>query len=167
MTHATSLAIREIAPGDAPALFRLYNHLRGPDSKRTFRAFGGESCTLEPCLATITDNCSMPRRKFDVVASDGADLAGWGFVWKLTEPEPMFGLVVADAWHNQGLGRRLAVAALAGADALGLAAVHLTVVADNHHAIHLYASLGFIDTGGFRHDDGLDYRRMVRRRRSN
>jgi ribosomal protein S18 acetylase RimI-like enzyme len=162
MTHSTILAIREIAPGDAEALRRLYNDLRGPDSKRTFRAFGGESCTLEPCLSAIADNYASPRRKFDVVAGDGTDLVGWGFVWKLTEPEPMFGLVVADAWQGRGWGRRLATAALAGADALGLPAVHLTVVSDNHRAIRLYANLGFIDTGGFRHDDGLDYRRMVR-----
>ncbi|MBE3069719.1 MAG: GNAT family N-acetyltransferase [Planctomycetes bacterium] len=164
MANSTFLAIREIAPGDAEPLFCLYNHRRGPDSKRTFRAFGGESCTVEPCLATIADNYATPRQKFDVVAGDGTHLAGWGFVWKLLEPEPLFGLLVADAWQNQGLGRKVAMAALAGADALGLPAVHLTVVADNHHAIRLYASLGFIDTGGFRHDDGLDYRRMVRRR---
>jgi ribosomal protein S18 acetylase RimI-like enzyme len=162
MTNPTLPAIRQIAPSDAEPLLRLYNHLRGPDSKRTFRAFGGESCTIEPCLATIADNRTTPRRKFDVVACDGTDLAGWGFVWKLTEGEPLFGLLVADAWQNQGLGRKLAAAALAGADALSLPAVHLTVVVDNARAIHLYASLGFVDTGGFRHDDGLDYRRMVR-----
>jgi ribosomal protein S18 acetylase RimI-like enzyme len=164
MTHSTIPVIREIAPGDAEPLLRLYNHLRGADSKRTFRAFGGESCTVEPCQATIADNLTTPRRKFDVVACDGADLAGWGFVWKLTEGEPLFGLLVADAWQGRGLGRKLATAALAGADALALAAVHLTVVTDNHRAIRLYESLGFVDTGGFRHDDGLDYRRMVRRR---
>jgi ribosomal protein S18 acetylase RimI-like enzyme len=164
MTNPTLPAVREIAPGDAEGLFRLYNHLRGADSKRTFRAFGGESCALEPCQATVADNRTTPRRKFDVVADGGAELAGWGFVWKLTEGEPLFGLLVADAWQGQGLGRKLAEAALAGADALALPAVHLTVVTDNHRAIRLYASLGFVDTGGFRHDDGLDYRRMVRRR---
>jgi hypothetical protein len=41
MTDPTFPAIREITPEDAEGLFRLYNYLRGADSKRTFRAFGG------------------------------------------------------------------------------------------------------------------------------
>ena len=41
MTSSVFSAIREITPGDAEGLLRLYNHLRGADSKRTLRAFGG------------------------------------------------------------------------------------------------------------------------------
>ena len=105
------------------------------------------------------------KTHIDLVAIDvSGAIVGWGFVRKLDTPEPTFGLLVADQAQGCGLGRRMATAVLAEADARGTAEVHLTVVVDNARAIGLYESLGFVGTGSYRADDGLDYRGMVRRR---
>lgn len=157
------MRIRCLQDGDAPALMAFYN-CRGPASRRTFRALGRDLCDLSQCAARVAANVEQPRRNYDVVADVDGRLVGWGFVWNLADPDPLFGLVVADDHQGHGLGRRLAEAVLAGTDALGIPEVHLSVVDDNYLAIGLYARLGFVDTGSFVHDDGLRYRRMVRRR---
>lgn len=158
-----TVPIRPLGSGDAVALMALYNQ-RGPAARRTFRALGGDTCDLARCEQVIAAATASPPRGLDLVATEGMHLVGWGFVWNLAEAQPLFGLLVADNHQGRGLGRRLTEAVLAGTDALGLPAVHLTVVEDNLPAIGLYARLGFVDTGGFVHDDGLPYRRMVRRR---
>jgi ribosomal protein S18 acetylase RimI-like enzyme len=157
------VAIRPLTVGDAPALLHFYNH-RNAHSRRCFRGLGGETTDLASCERAARD-AGDAKTHIDLVAMDGGGaIVGWGFVWKLDTPEPTFGLLVADQAQGRGLGRRLAREALAEADTRGTPEVHLTVVVDNARAIGLYESLGFVDRGSYRADDGLDYRRMVRRR---
>lgn len=159
---ASDIIIRPLQAGDAPALLQLYN-IRSAESKRTFRALGGETTDLPACEKVVAEAVAG-RTTIDLVAVDpGGSFVGWCFVWWLDRDENVFGLVVADAMRGRGLGRRLAEVVLAEMDARSVPVVHLTVVTDNAPAIHLYQSLGFAETGSYQGEDGLDYYRMQRR----
>jgi GNAT superfamily N-acetyltransferase len=161
------ILIRPLAAGDAPALLHLYNH-RNLASRRTFRGLGGETTDLAACQQVVDLACAG-QTTIDLIAVDpqGASevlfcFVGWCFVWQLDQEENIFGLLVADHLQGRGLGRRLSQAVLAETDRRAIPVVHLTVVTDNAPAIHLYRSLGFVETGSFRGEDGLDYYRMQR-----
>lgn len=156
------VVIRPLSAGDAPALLRLYND-RNAQSRRTFRALGTETTDLAACEKVVAEACDE-RTTLDLVAVDvGGAIVGWCFVWWLDREENVFGLVVADHMQGRGLGRQLSEAVLAEMDARSVPVVHLTVVTDNERAIYLYQSLGFVETGSFTGEDGLDYYRMQRR----
>jgi ribosomal protein S18 acetylase RimI-like enzyme len=158
-----NVIIRRLTAGDAPALLQLYN-VRNAQSRRTFRALGGETTDLAACERVVAEACEG-RTTIDIVAVDADGLfVGWSFVWWLDREENVFGLVVADHMQGRGLGRRLASMVLAETDSRSIPIVHLTVVTDNARAIHLYRSLGFVESGTFRGDDDLDYYRMQRQR---
>jgi ribosomal protein S18 acetylase RimI-like enzyme len=155
------IIIRRLAAGDAPALLQLYNCREAP-SRRTFRALGGEFTDLAACEQVVTETCKGESAVDFVAVDDTGTFVGWSFVWKLDQPENVFGLVVADSMHGRGLGRKLSEVVLAEMDSRLVPVVHLTVVTDNAPAIHLYQSLGFVETGSFVGEDGLDYYRMQR-----
>jgi ribosomal protein S18 acetylase RimI-like enzyme len=156
------MIIRRLAAGDAPALLQLYNCRQAP-SRRTFRALGGEFTDLAACEQVVVETGKGENAVDFVAVDDSGTFVGWSFVWKLDQPENVFGLVVADAMHGRGLGRKLSEVVLAEMDSRLVPVVHLTVVTDNAPAIHLYQSLGFVETGSFVGEDGLDYYRMQRR----
>ena len=66
------------------------------------------------------------------------------------------GMGVRAAWRGQGIGRRLAEAALKAADEIGLERVELEVYASNTVAMHLYETLGFAREGRHFHARKLD-----------
>jgi len=155
------ISIRRLSAGDAPALLQLYNSRDAP-SRRTFRALGGETTDLPACEKVVAETCKG-QTAVDFVAVDApGTFVGWSFVWNLDQAENVFGLVVADSMHGRGLGRKLSEVVLAEMDARRILVVHLTVVTDNAPAIHLYQSLGFVETGSFQGEDGLEYYRMLR-----
>lgn len=156
------ITIRRLAEGDAPALLQLYNCREAP-SRRTFRALGGEMTDLAACEGVVNETCKGEAAVDFVAVEANGTFAGWSFVWRLDQPENVFGLVVADAFQGRGLGRKLSEVVLAEMDARQVPIVHLTVVTDNAPAIHLYQSLGFVETGAFLGEDGLDYYRMQRK----
>ena len=159
MNDAASLTIRQMGHGDAASLMAFYNGL-SEASRRTFRPLG-EFATVEKCAAVCADNGT--HAKYDLVAVHDGTIVGWCFVWSGKEGEKMFGLAVADAWHNRKIGSRLSAQLLADADAQGIREIVLTVVKDNAHAVRLYEKLGFERYGEFIHEeDGLAYYRMKR-----
>ena len=158
MTH-----IRPLEPGDSMSLLQLYNN-RNAQSRRAFRALGTETTDLAACERVVAEACEG-RTTIDIVAVDAnGAFVGWSFVWRLDQPENVFGLLVADQMQGRGLGRLLSTTVLAAVDERGIPLVNLTVVVDNERAINLYHSLGFVTTGSFRGEDGLDYFRMERKR---
>lgn len=179
-TNKDDILIRPLAACDAPALLQLYNH-RNQASRRTFRGLGGETTDLAACQQVVDLACAG-QTTIDLVAVDPQcpsevfhsevpfhtevlfRFVGWCFVWRLDQEENVFGLLVSDDMQGRGLGRRLSQAVLAETDRRGIPIVHLTVVTDNAPAIHLYRSLGFVESGAFRGEDGLDYYRMQRSR---
>jgi ribosomal protein S18 acetylase RimI-like enzyme len=151
-----ALIIRQLAPGDAPALAAFYNGLSAR-SIRTFRPLG-LATDVEVCRGIVRDD--EAAIKFDLLALDAGQVVGWCFVWELASPEPTFGLAVADAWQGRGLGSRLMERVMREARERGLAEVFLTVVQDNAVAWRLYEKQGFVRCGEFVGQDGLPYFRM-------
>ena len=156
------VVIRRLRTGAADALAAFYNGL-SPRSKRTFRPLG-ESTTVEACReivhAQIGGNAGDPD-KIDLAAYAGDEIVGWSFVWSVADPEPTFGLCVADVYQGRGLGGRLMDRVLDLAHERGLAQIHLTVVRDNLVALGMYERRGFMRCGAFTGGDGLSYYRLV------
>jgi len=61
-------------------------------------------------------------------------------------------------WQGRGIGRLMLTAALEWSDSVGIERLELTVLADNHRAIQMYQSAGFVHEGtrrgAFRFEDG-------------
>ena len=82
------------------------------------------------------------------VAEAGDELVGWVLTRPVVTDEGYHlggieDLVVDEPWRGQGIGRRLMEMAEDHFRAEGLAALQLTVRADNQVALNLYRSLGF------------------------
>jgi len=162
MAHRTPephIAIRRLAPGDAPALAAFYNALSA-SSKRTFDPLGATTAA-PPCEAIVNDNQPDADAKYDLVAVDGPRIVGWSFVWDLHGAEPVFGLAVADDYHGRKLGSALMDAVLSAMRERGLESIYLTVVRDNVKAWTLYERRGFVKYGAFSREDGLPFYRML------
>lgn len=153
------ISIRQLCGDDGEALRAFYSGL-SQASIRTFKPLG-PTTTLEACSAVCQAN--VAGEKYDLVAVNDCGIVGWGFVWDLAKPEPMFGLGVADALHGRGIGPELTRRVLAECDRRRLPRVVLTVVKDNHRARRIYERQGFVTYGELHLDyDGLDYYRMER-----
>ena len=95
-----------------------------------------------------------------VVLDETGEVAGWcdlvrgdregsRHVWRL-------GMGLLPAMRGRGIGRRLAEAAIAEAQARGAERIELEVFASNARAITLYERLGFVREGVRRHARLLD-----------
>ena len=152
--------IRRLQANDAEPLAAFYNAL-STASKRTFHPLG-EQTTLLECRKSVEDNRLGIERKLDLVAAQGQEIIGWGFLRDLDKTETNLGLAIADKYHGQHLGTRLMAALLDEARARSVTVIKLTVVRDNKVAQGLYEKFGFEKTGEFDStEDGLSYWRMV------
>jgi diamine N-acetyltransferase len=86
---------------------------------------------------------------FAMWAVDPADRSGW-----------LGGITIAVDRQGQGLGRAAVVAALEHLRAQGCASAALSYAPDNERAKHVYAALGFVETGEME-DDELVARRAL------
>ena len=161
ITTSPKFTIRRLRVADAQSLAVFYNHL-SLESKRTFRPIGPITIP-EKCAEIAADNGHKGKKeqKYDLIAVYEGQIIGWGFIWDLLTDSPTYGLVVADAYHNQGVGKLLMTSVMDWARNYGLGEVHLTVVQDNVVAINLYQQYGFVKIGEFTGDDGQPYFRMV------
>ena len=64
----------------------------------------------------MTETCKGESAVDFVAVDDTGTFVGWSFVWRLDQPENVFGLVVADSMHGRGLGRKLSEVVLAEMD---------------------------------------------------
>jgi ribosomal protein S18 acetylase RimI-like enzyme len=86
------------------------------------------------------------------VAEEGGRIVGWCDALPGTVPEGTahigrMGMGVQKGRRGKGIGRRLLEATIAGAKAVGLEKMELSVYASNTPAIALYRSLGFREEG--------------------
>ena len=94
-----------------------------------------------------------------VVARAGGTVVGFGGLWLMVDEAHITTFAVHPAWRRQGIGRRLLVALVESAMALGAARMTLEVRAGNLDAQRLYAELGFAEAGrrvAYYTDDGED-----------
>ncbi|MBI5691355.1 MAG: GNAT family N-acetyltransferase [Verrucomicrobia bacterium] len=77
------------------------------------------------------------------VLCHGAEVVGYFFLWEFSEPVPLLGVGLADAWQGQGLGEPLMQRLIAEARLGKRAGVELTTVTTNTRAYRLYLRVGF------------------------
>ena len=69
---------------------------------------------------------------------------GWAFLANLDANHPDLGIAVAELMPDKGLGKSLLSQLLGWASKRGILKIYLMVVMDNHRAIRLYESHGFV-----------------------
>lgn len=153
------MKLRQVRPEDAGALAEFYNGL-SKGAKKTFRPLG-EMTTLSACEDIIRDNAPEMGDKFDLVALDGIQITGWGFLWNIKSNGPTLGLGVADDYQGKGLGGKLMDRIMETARRRGLGKVSLCVVKNNLVARQMYEKRGFVRCGKFVGKDGLDYLQLT------
>ena len=151
--------LRTLRADEGRALQRFYNGM-SHESRRLFRPLGWRAA-LHDCERICGDAARGTR--FDVVAADEDDIVGWAFIAPMDREVPGLGIGVADAFHGQGIGRRLMQMLVDEGKRQGRKGIALIVVQDNDRARRMYERFGFSVTGEHRGDDGLDYFEMEMR----
>ncbi|MBX9600802.1 MAG: GNAT family N-acetyltransferase [Bryobacteraceae bacterium] len=105
---------------------------------------------FEEELGGLPGDYAAPRGRL-LVAEDGSGLAGCVALRRITAHDAeMKRLFVRPAWRGQGLGRRLALRAIAEARHLGHARLVLDTLPVMKAAQEMYRSLGFLDIAPYR-----------------
>jgi ribosomal-protein-alanine N-acetyltransferase len=102
---------------------------------------------------------SQNRQAHYIVLRDGAEVLGYGGLWKVASEAHITTIGVRARSQGQGYGTALFAALLQRAYELGARWVTLEVRASNLHAIHLYERFGFRPIGrrrGYYTDNGED-----------
>ncbi len=148
--------IRPLRLDEAEALQAFYDAL-SEEAHRLFRPLG-----LTPSVADYSRVCSdaSSGQRYDLVLEADGRIIGWAFLQPIEASTPSLGIGIADAYTGRGHGKRLMAALIARARELGKEGIDLCHVVGNDRAHRLYEKLGFVVTGRFRGQDGLDYVRM-------
>ena len=148
--------VRKLRQDEAGALQVFYGGL-SEEAKRLFRPLG-----LCPSLADYARVCSDAASglRHDLVLEADGRIVGWAFLQALDGSMPTLGIGIGEPHTGRGQGKRLMRALIQRARELGKETIDLCHVVDNERAHRLYHGLGFIVTGHFRGQDGLDYVRM-------
>ena len=77
----------------------------------------------------------------------GEDVVGYFFLWEFTDPVPVLGIGLADAWQGQGLGAPMIGVLVDDARAAGRSGIDLTTMITNDRALRLYERAGFLRCG--------------------
>ena len=109
-----------------------------------------EAAAIEPVwsVASIAELLAGPGCLALVAeaADDGAPV-GFALIRAVAGEAELLSIGVLPELRHRGLGRALVQAAAARCADLGAAALHLEVADNNHPALGLYRSLGFVETG--------------------
>ncbi len=111
--------------------------------------------TLEQEREYIREHGSQPRSLLMCADLSGRIIAMTGAVqqkFRRCAHHAEFGITIRKEFWGVGLGRKLTECVVAWAGAAGLHKLYLRVFADNHRAIGLYRSLGFVEEGHLRAD---------------
>lgn len=126
-------------PGDADRVRRLFERL-SPESiyRRFFTLFPA------PPLGVVQRLTVVDHRDHEALAVLEGDeivaIAGWDRVVHAAG-EAEIAVLVEDAWQHRGLGRALVRMLTADAARRGITVLNATVLADNHPARHLAATV--------------------------
>jgi len=140
--------LRRLQPGDAESLAAFYNAI--PPDERCFFKPHGDSMKVKDARGIAEESARGGRG--DVVAVDGSQVVGWGFLVENDRCEPnelSLGVAVSPAVRRKGVADRIMSELDDRARKRGLASVRLIVVQENEKAIALYRKHGFEQTGEF------------------
>lgn len=130
---AASIVLRLARADDAPALAALSRDLIEAGLPWRYRP--------ERMARLVADRaCSV------LVATHGAQLAGFAVMQFGEERAHLVLLAVRPPRRRRGLGRRMVEWLLDSAQAAGMASVHLELRQGNHEALAFYRALGFSET---------------------
>ena len=149
-------AIRPMRADDALGLQAFYNHL-STEARTLFRPMGW-TVTHDDCQRVAQSAAAGER--YDLVIDAGGRIAGWAFLMRMDQPHAHLGIGVADAFTNQGYGKRLMQGLVDEARRRGKAGIGLIVVKTNDRALRLYRSFGFEVVGETSDSNGLEFFRM-------
>lgn len=150
LKDATPASIRVTLPADASA---LHAHLLASADEGEFVvSYPDEVPSVEELRRRIARHNAAPHDlNLLALSPDGAivgDLLAHGGTRRRVAHNVHFGLGVAAAWRDRGLGRALIGVMLTWARSHpSVRKVSLSVFANNPRAIHLYQSLGFREDG--------------------
>ena len=154
------VTIRDLRPGDAPAMLEFINAL---SRERTFVLFQGEQLTLEQEEAWLGER--LTELKNGTGVSLGAFFGDRAIGSTAVVLKPLaerhvgvFGLSVSQEFRGLGIGSALIEAAIAEATEhlTGLRIIELSVFANNPVAISMYRKFGFVEHG--RLPEGIAHR---------
>ncbi|MBI3945681.1 MAG: GNAT family N-acetyltransferase [Armatimonadetes bacterium] len=140
--NGQELYIRPLRAMDADRLLSFIVAL-SPTSRRLFRP---HAFTREDAVRTVREAQTEMSTRLVIVHPHDEAIIGYGYFTESGVADarvPLLGLVIADRYQNQGLGRALMDALFAEARSQGKAGIQLTVFKENARAIHLYTTLGF------------------------
>lgn len=139
------VTLRPIRPEDATIEQDFVKGLS--DESRYFRFMNTLRELTPMMLARFTQIDYDREMAFIAVIEEGAREVEIGVVRYITNPDGEtceFALVVADAWHRHGLGRRLMELLIEVARARGLKAMLGHILANNRRMLELCADTGFV-----------------------
>jgi acetyltransferase len=144
LRDGTGVTIRPIGPDDAE---REQAFVRSLSSESRYNRFMN---TLRELPPDMLHRFTHPDFEHDLALvaldGDGPDARQIGVARVAVDPDAdsgEFAIVVADAWQNRGVGKRLMCELLRAARALGLKEVWGDILASNRRMSALMASLGF------------------------
>jgi acetyltransferase len=139
------ITIRPIGPDDAERE-QAFVHALSPES-RYFRFMSALKELAPETLYRFTHpDFEREVALVALVDTPGAELQQIGVARCIVQgdnDEAEFAVVVADAWHGKGVGRRLMCELIRAARALGITRLWGDVLATNHRMLGLMHALGF------------------------
>lgn len=122
-------AIRNMTPADLPAIETI--------EQRVFT----EPWVMGSYAACLRSGC------YARVAEDAGTVAGYAVLHQLRGEAEIFTLAVAPEFQGKGIGTALLADLMSEANREGAFRVVLQVRSSNDHAIHIYKTAGFVQTG--------------------
>lgn len=153
------LALRPIAPADLDRLRAFIDRLSY--GSRYFRFGNGDAHFDDAELARVCDPDPRREAHLVVLTDDGTVIASARYaVHDDDQTRCEFGLVIADAWQDQGLGQHLLQALIELAERRGLRQMDGEVLATNTRMLDFVRRAGFEPEAG---SESAPVRRIRRR----
>jgi len=132
-----ALVARPLRAGDEARL-QAFNAGLSPQSRGFFLPHAYDDATV----ARMIERAESGKDLTYIVLA-GEEVAAYFFLWEYTDPIPILGIGIADAWQGRGLGKRLMNILIDDAIQTGCDGIDLTTMLHNDRAFALYQQMGF------------------------
>jgi ribosomal protein S18 acetylase RimI-like enzyme len=135
--QGVDIFVHRVSAGDAPRL-KAFDASLSEATRSFFLPHAYDDETLEQIIARAIAGADRAY-----LALSGDTVAGYFFLWEFTEPVPVLGVGITDAFQGQGLGAHFMELLIADAREAGRDGIELTTVPGNQRAFALYRKMGF------------------------
>lgn len=158
-TEKTGISLARIRPltsGEANRIFEFYQTVLEP----TRAIFGNYSFTRETAEKIANESGNAASKQHYVAVVDcGKEreemIIGLLWFWGWKQKVPWFGIMIADAYQNLGLGKKMMEYAISEAQKYAKGGILLTTAKSNVRAQKLYKRYGFAVIGEDSHGEHL------------